>query len=94
MKLHPVNLFGEARPIDVPTPKRPMSQRINPMVKAFGLRPEGGTCRRCAFLYYHGSSSKRFYKCDLRGRPTYGKGTDHLVNWPACSKYKEGNLPT
>jgi hypothetical protein len=58
----------------------------NPCMRLYGPGPEGAKCKTCALLFCH-SRSKRYYKCSLRGC-THGPGTDHRVNWPACSKYE------
>lgn len=59
----------------------------NPCVSVYGAGPEGATCKTCVHLLgIH--RSKTYYKC--RQRPiTGGPGTDHRVNWPACSRYEE-----
>lgn len=67
---------------------------VNPMVRKFGLDPEGRKCKGCNFLTAN-QCSKRFYKCRLRG-VTSGPGTDHRISWPACSQFVPfvpGNKP-
>lgn len=58
---------------------------INPMVRKFGIDPEGRKCKGCDFLTVN-ACSKRYYKCRLRG-VTSGPATDHRINWPACAKW-------
>jgi hypothetical protein len=60
----------------------------NPMVRSFGYGPEEKRCKHCSHLFkkqYAGT----YYKCDLRIN-TNGQGTDHRVNWSACSKFEKG----
>jgi len=63
------------------------TRKQNPMIRSVGNGPEGKRCKTCAFLIRK-SYSKTYYKCQFRGN-TNGPGTDHKVNWPACSRYKE-----
>lgn len=65
------------------------SFKENPCLALYGAGPEGKRCQTCRFLYYH-KASQRWYKCELRGEPTRGPGTDHRVRWPACAHYEEG----
>ena len=59
----------------------------NPMVRLFGLGPEGRRCKECAHLF--GERFARVYwKCELR-KNTGGAGTDHRLNWDACGKFVE-----
>ena len=59
---------------------------VNPMVRKFGLDPEGRKCKGCDFLTVN-ACSKRYYKCRLRS-VTSGPGTDHKLKYPACSQFK------
>jgi hypothetical protein len=69
-------------------------EMVNPMVRRYGRDPEKRQCKGCQFLYAR-PYSKRFYKCELRGKATSGPGTDHRVRWPACAKYqlRPGSAP-
>lgn len=58
----------------------------NPMVKTFGADPEKRKCKDCLHLYSR-RYSKTYWKCDFR-EETRGAGSDHRVNWPACTKYE------
>jgi hypothetical protein len=73
--------------IDLGVPVDESKLDSNPMVKSFGYGPEGKRCKHCFHLFkkqYAGT----YYKCDYRIN-TNGPGTDHRVNWAACSKFKE-----
>ena len=61
----------------------------NPRVDVWGRGPEGAKCRTCVHLVVH-ERARRYYKCLKRG-VTFGPGTDHRVNWPACGKYEGGD---
>jgi len=61
--------------------------RVNPMVRLFGLGPEGEICKNCAHLIGH-SYSHTYYKCNLR-TITSGPSSDHRVRWSACAKFKK-----
>lgn len=63
------------------------TSKPNPMIRSVGIGTEGKKCKSCYFLIRK-SYAKVYYKCQFRGN-TNGTGTDHKVNWPACSKYKE-----
>jgi hypothetical protein len=63
-------------------------ERINPVIAAYGVGPEGRQCKDCTHLCSHGRG-KTFYKCDLRNI-THGAATDHRIAWPACGKFDEG----
>ncbi len=58
-----------------------------PVIALYGPDPMGRTCKLCSHLYAR-QFSKRYWKCSLR-KETRGAGSDHRVNWPACSKYAE-----
>ena len=60
-------------------------QDPNPCVKLYGAI-DGKKCKKCIHLYSK-HYSKTYYKCDLR-KDTNGRGTDHRVNWNACTKYE------
>ncbi len=69
--------------------QKPWNPRLgNRMVTIYGAGPTGAKCKTCEHLGYSQGHRKRFYKCALRGR-SRGEGTDHRVNWPACSRHKE-----
>lgn len=82
------NLLGEE--VDTDEMKK-ARRKINPMVRAVGPGPEGMKCKHCRFLYAK-EYARTYYKCEWRG-DTNGPGTDHKINWPACSKFQkdEGN---
>lgn len=68
-------------------------KRPNPMRALFGAGPldayrESVRCGSCRFLIRFRQVS-RWAKCSLRLN-TGGRGTDHLVSWPACGKYEAG----
>jgi len=94
-----INLWGEEEP--VPPPKAPKKRTVspaqarlrqsktNPCLAVYGQGPDGKQCRTCAFflrLRYHDGL---YFKCEKRGKPTHGPGTDHRARWPACGKYQE-----
>jgi hypothetical protein len=58
----------------------------NPCVKIYGTGPTEKTCGDCSLLYAK-RFSKTYYKCQLRVE-TRGKGSDHRVGWPTCSKFQ------
>ena len=61
-------------------------KRQNPMLK-IGVGPEGKRCKTCKYLIKK-QYSNTYYKCHFRGN-TNGPGTDHRINWQACSYYEE-----
>ena len=61
----------------------------NPVVRIYGFGPKGQKCKGCKKLYFR-QHSKRYYKCELR-KETRGTGSDHRVNWPACSKFERAS---
>lgn len=61
-------------------------RRVNPCVQAYGLGPDGATCKTCRRLYRK-HFGKTYIKCDLRPN-TRGPGSDHRVGYPACAKYE------
>ena len=63
----------------------------NPCIAAFGLGPEGQTCKTCQHLYRK-TYSKTYIKCELRP-DTNGAGTDHRAGWDACGKYAPSQTP-
>lgn len=79
----------QLRILDVQDPPEPKlyatAPKANPCVRIFGPGPEGVKCKDCAHLWRK-RFSRTYYKCDLRGN-TNGPGTDHRVNWPACSQF-------
>lgn len=78
------NLLGET--VDTDELKK-ARRKINPMVRAVGSGPEGMRCKHCRFLYAK-KYARTYYKCEWRG-DTNGPGTDHKINWPACSKFQK-----
>ena len=60
-------------------------KKPNPCVRTYGLGPLGRSCGDCR-LIRRIELGKIYSKCLLRG-DTRGPGTDHLVRWPACSKF-------
>lgn len=62
-----------------------INARKNPMVRLFGEK-EGEKCKDCKFLQRKQLAGV-YYKCKFRGN-TNGPGTDHKVNWAACSKFE------
>jgi hypothetical protein len=59
----------------------------NPMIKVYGVGPNGAKCKTCKHLTSIRPGQNKYYKCSLRGI-THGPGTDHRVNWNACGKYQ------
>lgn len=65
-----------------------MAKPQNPLVVLRGrCHDESLTCRTCKHLLTY-RYQRTIYKCALRG-DTQSTATDHRVNWPACSLYKE-----
>lgn len=60
-------------------------KKPNPMIRAVGPGPSGERCKNCKYIIRK-SFSKIYYKCQWRG-DSNGPGTDHRINWPACSKF-------
>lgn len=58
----------------------------NPMIWAYGFGQDGKRCKHCSYLHKK-QFAGTYYKCELRG-DTNGSGTDHRVNWAACSKFE------
>ena len=53
------------------------------------LREGNEHCKTCAFLFPHGDSRRRFWKCRKHVRGfTFGAASDVRVNWPACALYE------
>ena len=76
-----------------PTPEQKrLALERNPMARVHGYFDEKAKCKKCKFLCYH-QRSKRYYKCRKRG-VTKGEGTDHRVNWLACSFYEKVQCET
>ena len=68
-----------------------MVLKSNPCIRVYGVGPEGAKCGGCRMLYRSGSGGRgggRYFKCEMRGKPTAGPGTDHLARWQACGKYE------
>lgn len=62
----------------------------NPCCRRYGLGPKDRKCKDCEKVYVRETrAGARFYKCELRGDPTRGPGTDHRANWPACGQFVE-----
>lgn len=72
-------LFGERDPGSV-------RQDSNPMVRLFGLGPDGQTCRSCRHLIRY-SQAATWSKCALRCN-SGGRATDHRSGYRACAKYE------
>lgn len=83
-------VFGRDRDPYVARRRRPpLSVRGNPMIAIHGRDPEGRRCGDCGLLVPKSVGRRRiWYACLLRGKPTAGPGTDHLVSWPACAKFE------
>ncbi len=82
------DLFGNEIPEKGPSGNWSIGgKRVNPMVYGYGPGPEGKKCKHCAHLGVK-RMGNTYYKCTLRHN-TNGPATDHRVNWPACSKFKE-----
>ena len=64
----------------------PVQAKVNPCLAVYGAGPAEAICKTCVHLVAHSCSKRTYYKCDLR-KMTHGSKTDHLVRWPACSKY-------
>lgn len=60
-------------------------KKQNPMIKACGPGPEGEKCKNCKYIIRK-QFGNTYFKCQWRG-DSNGPGTDHRVNWPACSKF-------
>lgn len=80
------SLFGLPSKLLVPGQKKGPGKKSNPMLR-LGPGPEGKKCKTCMHLVVK-QFSKNYYKCRYRG-DTNGPGTDHRVNWPACTLYAE-----
>lgn len=63
-------------------------ERVNPMVRTYGVDPAGHKCKACVFFYRKEWRAGKYFKCKFRGN-TNGPGTDHRANWPACKKFEE-----
>jgi hypothetical protein len=78
------DLFGHDVGADSLPPK---IKKGNPMLRVYGIGPNGRVCGHCKFLWRK-KLSKIYLKCELRG-DTSGPGTDHRSKWAACGKFEE-----
>jgi Na+-translocating ferredoxin:NAD+ oxidoreductase RnfC subunit len=66
--------------------ERPENKK-NPMIKVYGLGPEGAVCGSCKHLVCpNGYYTNRYYKCELR-KISKSAASDHRKGWPACAKF-------
>jgi hypothetical protein len=93
----PVDLFGNE--IIEPAPARRSitgKKRSNTKAKGYAARPgtgpDGEKCKTCRHIFGNKMGSGRvFWKCSLMKHCwTGGRGSDVLVNSPACGKWEKG----
>jgi hypothetical protein len=68
----------------------PLTLSGNPMVAAYRQGPAGRKCGECRFLFVkHDHGNRRYFGCEMRGKPAHGPATDHLSGWVACRLFEE-----
>lgn len=75
-------------------PGQGQDKRANPCLTMFGPGPVGRRCKECLYLVKF-QQAVTYHKCEQRrGKYTrWGStGTDHLVNWPACARFKSAEV--
>jgi hypothetical protein len=93
-----LDLFGNLI-IEAPPVKRSITgkKRTNTKAKGYadrpGTGPQGETCKSCHHVYPNEMRSGRvFWKCSLMKHCwTGGRGSDVLVNSPACKRWEGCN---